>query len=88
MTSSAVVVSVAAVYLVACLVIGILPGRRSSASAELVSAVITTSSRPGWASSAMQRASALPAKGPRAVRVAGLRGHGVLARSLENIGSG
>ncbi len=34
MTSSTVVVAVAAAYLVACLVIGILPGRRSSASAE------------------------------------------------------
>jgi hypothetical protein len=35
----------------------------------------------------MQRASALPAKGPRAVRVAFLPGHGVFFTKEENIGS-
>ncbi len=52
---------------------------RSSARAELVSAVITSNRLSGRASSATSRASAQPWKGPIDVRVPDLAGQGVLA---------
>ena len=58
---------------------------RSRVSALLVSAVMTISSRPGIANSAMQRDSALPKKGPTAVRLAAVLSQGVCATRFWNI---